>query len=119
MSSITLWLNRNIASSYNVLESIRASIQPGEQWRIVTSHLYRYSAVFRLSDAHEVEPANLDDPHYVDYCLDFVRRHGVNAFLPGTRLRAVVQARERFAELGVTLVAAADADTLYTLESKS
>jgi hypothetical protein len=55
----------------------------------------------------------------VDYCLDFVRRHGVNVFLPGTRLRAIVQERQRFTELGVTLVAAADADTLYTLESKS
>ena len=53
MSSVTLWLNRNIASSYNVLESIREALQPGEDWRIVTSHPYRCSSVFRLSDAHD------------------------------------------------------------------
>ena len=117
--TITLWLNRNIASSYNVLESVRESLQPGEDWRIVTSHPYHYSAVFKLSDTHEIEPAHLDGPAYVRYCLDFIRRHKVNVFLPGTKLRIIMEARRRFEEAGVTLLAAAEADTLRILESKS
>jgi hypothetical protein len=119
MSSITLWLNRNIASSYNVLETIRESLRPGEDWRIVTSHPYRYSSVFRLSDHHEVEPAGLGDRQYIRYCLNFIRRNKVNVFLPGTKLRAVLRARRHFDALGVTIIAAADASTVYTLESKS
>src|SRR5437764_13378712 len=114
MSNVTLWLNRNIASSYNVLESIRESLRPGEDWRIVTSHPYHYSAVFRLSDAHEIEPANLDDAQYIHYCLDFIQRHRVNVFLPGTKLRAIMAARQQFEQLGVKLLAAADAETLHT-----
>jgi hypothetical protein len=119
VSSITLWLNRNIASSYNVLENIRESLQPGEDWRIVTSHPYPYSSVFRLSDSHEREPAHLDDRSYIQRSLAFVRRHKVTAFLPGTKLRAIVQAKQQFEAIGVRVVAAADADTLFTLESKS
>lgn len=118
MNNLTLWLNRNIASSYNVLESIRGALQPGENWRIVTTHHYQHSAVFQLSDAHELEPGKVDDRAYLDWCLDFVRRHGVNVFLPGTRLRQIVAARGEFETLGVRILAAADADTLHTLDSK-
>jgi hypothetical protein len=119
MSSVTLWLNRNIASAYNALETIRSALQPGENWRIVTSHPYRYNAVFRQSDAHEIEPSNLDERRYVRWCLDFVQRHKVNVFLPGTKLRPIVKARQSFEALGVRLLAAADAETLHILESKS
>ncbi len=119
MSIVTLWLNRNIASSYNVLETIRESLRPGENWRIVTSHPYRHSSVFRLSDVHEIEPAHLDDRQYVRYALDFVRRHKVDVFLPGTKLHAIVKARQAFEARGVRLIAAADAATLHTIDSKS
>ena len=118
MSNVTLWLNRNIASSFNALESIRSSLQPGEDWHIVASHPYPHNAVFRLSDAHEIEPARLDDRAYVRWCLDFARRHRVTVFLPGTRLRPIVKARSRFEALGVHLLAAADAATLRALDSK-
>lgn len=119
MSNVTLWLNRNIASSYNVLETIRESLRPDENWRIVTSHPYRYSAVFRLSDHHEVEPAGLGERRYVRYCLDFIRRNKVTVFLPGTKLRTILHFRRHFDDLGVTILAAADAATVYTLESKA
>ena len=64
-------------------------------------------------------PAHLDDERYVRHCLDFIRRHKVNVFLPGTKLRPIIKARHQFEALGVRLIAAADADTLHTLESKS
>jgi hypothetical protein len=119
MSSVTIWLNRNIASAFNFVETLRESMQPGDDWRVITSHPYPYSAVFRASHAQEVEPANLSDAEYVRYCLDFVRRHGVNLFIPGTKLRPIVKARRQFEERGARLLAAADPAILRTLENKA
>ncbi len=119
MSTVTIWFNRNIASTFNVLESIRSALRPGEDWRLVASHPYHYSAVFAVAARHEIEPGNLKDDAYVRWCLDFARRHQVNLFWPGTRLRAIVQRGHEFEALGVRIISVGDTETLRMLESKS
>jgi hypothetical protein len=118
MNNLILWLNKNLSSTYNVVQSIRGAMRPGEHWRIVTSHPYNHHAVFSVSDAYEVEPPKLDDESYVAYCLDFVERHRVTLFWPGSRLRAIVAARPRFEAAGCQVLSAAGVDDLWTLDSK-
>jgi hypothetical protein len=118
MPPATVWLNKGLSSTFDVVEIIRAAQQPGEL-RVLCSHTDPESPASRVCDLFEVEPKRLDEAAYVDYCLDFVRRQGVDVFLPGKNLRAIVQSRDRFEAAGTRLVAAADADTLALVDDKA
>jgi ATP-grasp in the biosynthetic pathway with Ter operon len=118
MSVITLWLNKNLSSTFNVIETLRAA-RRAEQFRILCTHTNPDAIALRVADGFEVEPKGLSRSQYIDYCLDFIRRERVDVFFPGRNLRSIVRERGRFEALGTRLVAAADADTLGVLESKA
>jgi hypothetical protein len=118
MRHITVWLNKNLSSAFNIIESLRAA-QQHETLRILCSHTNPDFPAFRISDAFEVEPRGPSEATYLDYCTEIIRRHGVNVFIPGKMTRSIVRERRRFDELGVTLIHAADADTLKLLENKA
>lgn len=118
MRHITVWLNKNLSGAFNMIESLRAA-QAHETYRIVCSHTNEDFPAFRISDVFEVEPRGPSEAAYLDYCVDFIRRHGVDVFIPGKMTRSIVRERRRFEELGVKLVHAADADTLTLLENKA
>src|SRR5262245_37433307 len=118
MRHITVWLNKNLSSTFNIIESLRAA-QADEAFRIVCSHTNADFPAFRLSDVVEVEPRGPSEAVYLDYCTEIVRRHGVEVFIPGKMARSMVRERRRFDGLGVKLIHAADADTLKLLENKA
>lgn len=118
MPPTTLWLNKNLSSIYNVIETIRAAAA-FDEFRVLCTHTNPDCAAFRIADIHETEPRWLSSEKYLRWCLDCVERHQVNVFLPGKNLRQLVHARRHFEERGVRLIAAADAPTLDLLESKS
>jgi ATP-grasp in the biosynthetic pathway with Ter operon len=113
----TVWLNKGLSSTFDVAEMLRDA--GAGELRVVCSHPDPDFAASRACDHFEAEPTGLSEAAYVEYCLDFVRRHSVDVFLPGKCLRGVVRQRERFGAAGARLVAAADADTLRTLEDKA
>lgn len=115
--SFTIWLNKNLSSAFNVIETLRAASQ-ADPFRILCSHTNPDFPGLRVADAFEVEPRHLGEEKYLDYCLAFVRRHRVDVFIPGKNLGPIVKARRAFEDRGVRLVAAADADTLALLENK-
>src|SRR5262245_21926362 len=118
MRPITVWLNKNIASTFNLVEILRAADCDGA-FRFLCSHPNPYLPLKAVCDQFVVEPARLPDPAYVDYCLDFVKKHKVEVFIPGRGIRPIVAARQRFEELGVKLVTAADGPTLKVLANKA
>ena len=118
MRPITVWLNKSLSSTYNIIETLRAAQQPNEL-RILCSHTNADFPAFRISDAFEVEPRGPKEAAYLDYCEVIIRRHGVDVFIPGKMARQIARARNRFERLGVKLLLAANADTLKLLENKA
>lgn len=118
MKQITVWFNKSLSSTYNVIEDLRAAPRT-ESFRILCTHTSPDFPAFQVCDVAECEPRGLDGAPYLDYCLDVIRRHDVQVFVPGKQLRAIVEARSRFADAGVKLLAAGDANTLHLLESKA
>lgn len=112
MNQKTVWLNTH----FNCITPIRQADTAGE-FRIVTSyHSRKYNDVM-LADLFELEP-KLSDDEYVDYALDFIKRHGVDIFLPGRKMEQIARRIDEFKALGVIVILAGDADTLDLLENK-
>jgi hypothetical protein len=118
MRPISIWLNKNLSSTFNVIETLRAA-RHNESFRIVCSHTDPDFPALRISDAFEVEPRGPSESAYLAYCEQIVDKHQVDVFIPGKMLRAIVRQRARFEQRNVRLVAAADADTLKLLENKA
>lgn len=119
MRPVTLWFNKSLSSTFNVIETLReAAAAHGGSFHILCSHTQAEVPAARLADAFEVEPKGLGEMAYVDWCLDLARRHQVDLFWPGKNARAVAAAGERFTALGTRLLAAADPATLQLLEDK-
>src|SRR4051794_13543020 len=103
----TIWLNKYLSNSWEVLALLRDGRRPDE-FRLVCTHPHPGYAGSRSSDLFEPEPAGLNEAEYVDHCLNVARRHNVTLFLPGRNLAPIVRAKERFAASGTRILAAAD-----------
>jgi hypothetical protein len=113
----TVWFNKGFSSTYNIVSSIRKA-DPERRLRLVCTHTHPALAAFTVSDASEVEPAGLSGKAYLDYCLDFCRRHQVDVFVPGKSAAHLTENREAFAALGVRLLVAASGANLRILDHK-
>ncbi len=99
------------------MEIIRAAQQPDE-FRILCSHTQADTPCLSIADLAEIEPKGPSERDYVEFCLQTARKHQVDVFVPGKMIRAIVQAKDRFAEIGTQVLSAADASTLKILEDK-
>jgi hypothetical protein len=113
-----VWFNQHLSNTWEVLALTEAARRGGE-FRLVCSHP-RASDAHRLSCDHfEAEPSGVSDADYVSYCLDFARRHEVRLFFPGRKILPILRAVEHFRDIGVNVIAAADAEKLARLNSKA
>ncbi|MFM9962174.1 MAG: ATP-grasp domain-containing protein [Planctomycetaceae bacterium] len=115
--SATVWFNKNLSSTYQVIEILRREQHPGEL-RIFCSHTHPDYSALRLADVSELEPKGLGESDYLAYCLEMVRRHDVRVFVPGKMTSSVSRERERFESVGTQLLVAADAPMLRKLKDK-
>ena len=116
MRRSTVWLNKGLSSTFDVIELIRAA---GDEFHVVCSHTDPDVPAARACHTFEVEPKRLGEGAYLDYCLDFVKRHAVDVFIPGKMLGAIVRERSRFADVGTRLVAAGEPEALKLVDDKA
>ncbi|MCI0377935.1 MAG: ATP-grasp domain-containing protein [Gemmataceae bacterium] len=130
MRPVTVWFNKSLSSTYNLIETLRAaaaSYSP-RPWgegsgvrglHILCTHTNPDFPAFRISDANAIEPRGPTTDAYLDFCRDTVRKHAVDVLFLGKMQRQIVRARQHFHDLGVRLVYAAEADVLKLMESKA
>ena len=66
------------------------------------------SSVWVIADVFEQEPPNsVEGEEYLEFCLDFARRHQVDLLVAARQAGLLADNRHRFAEIGVKLMVAA------------
>lgn len=118
MPAATVWFNKCLSNTWEVLALLREQRRPDE-FRLLCTHPRGSYPGHAQADLFEKEPIGLADEDYVAYALDVVVRHKVELFVPGRKLLPIVQAHKRFTALGAKLLAAAEADTLRLLHDKA
>jgi hypothetical protein len=115
-----IWFNKSLSSTSHTIETIRevAAGRPGEDFFFVCTHTSETATVAPLADYFEIEPTGLGSAGYVNWCLDFVRRQQIDVFIPRNYAHAIAASAQRFADVGVKLILAADAPTLELIKHK-
>jgi len=118
MTKTTIWFNKGFSNLHSAIELIKRDDVDG-RFRIICSHSASEFIGFLVADAFEIEPVWLNDDDYLEYCLDFCRRHSVDMFLPARRMVHLVANRDKFEAQGVQVMSVTDAPTLRLIENKA
>ena len=71
-----------------------------------------------VCDYWEVEPEGLTDDEYLDYALDFCKKHSVNIFIPRKKQILIVENIEEFDKIDVKVLADRDFEKMKLLNNK-
>lgn len=114
-----IWFNTNLSNTAIVIRTIRESCAPGEEFFFVGSHTNPKAPISQVADLFEVEPTGLGSSGYVQWCLDFVRRHDIDLFIPRNHVAAIAANSQLFEAEGVKLILPADAATIELIKHKA
>jgi hypothetical protein len=117
MTKKRVWFNHGMP----LLEEVFQVIQGvgDDSLQIICSHGQLGFAGKKYADLFFPEPSAIDDEIYVDWCLDFAVRHGVDLFVPSRQNTLLVRHRQLFAERGIEMMVTGDAATLELIRSKT
>ena len=115
---IKTWFNKSGLSNFAVIESIKASAQPGEDFYFIGTHNRADFALSAICDQFAVEPEGLKGGDYAQWCLDFAVANGVQVFFPDRGVFDITAIRDRFTAAGVHLMVPTDAETLAAIDHK-
>lgn len=96
-----VWLNHWFSTVYFIIRMMRES-NPG--FTFIGSNENADSPIRMVCDEWYREPV-LPGREYVDFCLDFCREHAVDVFMPRRGMVDVSRYKDRFAEIGVRVMA--------------
>ena len=113
-----VWYNRTFSSVYAAIKLIREADTEG-RFTLIHSQPNRHAPAGRLAHAFHLEPTGLDTQAYVDWCLEFCRKHAIDIFVPGREATALAAGHMRFADAGTRVLSAASHSTLQLLHDKA
>ncbi|MDR2137473.1 MAG: ATP-grasp domain-containing protein [Synergistaceae bacterium] len=91
-------------------------IKNGGNFRVVGTAEHANCVYRSVCDAFETEPA-LENNEYVDFCLDFCKKHGIEIFVPRRAAVRVAERADEFRSAGVRVLVEED-EKMKTLSDK-
>lgn len=116
-AAVRVWFNRHFSTIGRVLHQLRAASDPLPIWTCV-SHRHAHFTGYAYADHALLEPAGLEAPSYLEWCLQTVQRLRITHLVPGHQQSYLTLQANEFARNGCTVVQAAPADILPNLHRK-
>lgn len=95
-----IWMNHWFSTALNIIDLLR---QDNLDAYIIGSNENEYSVIKNGCDEWYQEPV-LKDDEYVEFCLDFCKKHDVDFFLPRRGMLKISEQKSRFEEIGVKVM---------------
>lgn len=95
-----IWLNHWFSTAYFIINMMRDS-NPG--YTFIGSNENKESPIMTACDEWYLEPT-LKGKEYVDYCVDFCKKHHVDIFMPRREMVEISKYKSKFTEIGVQVM---------------
>jgi biotin carboxylase len=113
-----VWFNRTFSSVYTALRLIREADTEG-RFTLIHSNANRHTPAARIAHEFHGEPTGLEPEAYVDWCLEFCRRHRIDIFVPGREATTLAAEHARFEAIGTRVLSAASQAQLQLIHDKA
>lgn len=114
--SIRIWFNRTFATAIHYVDMIRNN-PDNLKVEIYATHSKRHSLMLQAADYSELEPV-LPTNEYVEYCLNFCRKHQIHVFIPHFGLSDIAPYVEDFYQIGTRVMLSGDPELLKIVSDK-
>ena len=95
-----VWMNHWFSTAVNIIDLIR---QDNNEIYVIGSNENEYSVIKNGCDEWYQEPV-LKDDEYVEFCLDFCKKHEVQFFLPRRGMLKISECKKQFEQIGVKVM---------------
>ena len=95
-----IWLNHWFSTAYNIIGLIRDGVP---DVTVIGSNEHEMSPIQMACDEWHQEPV-LKGECYVDFCLEFCRKHEIELFMPRREMLSVSRYKDRFQAEGVKVM---------------
>ncbi len=95
-----VWMNHWFSTALNIIELLR---QDSDSLCIIGSNENEYSVIKNACDEWYQEPV-LKDDDYVEFCLDFCKKHNIQFFLPRRGMLKISECKDQFKKIGVKVM---------------
>jgi hypothetical protein len=112
-----IWFNRTFSSVHTALQLIR-NADEAHDYHLIYSASTAVPGGVNAAHQFELEPSGRSGEAYLDWCLDFCRRHEVGIFVPGKEASLISGARAQFAACGTRVLSVAAPAVLDLLHDK-
>lgn len=109
-----IWFNHWFSTAYHFIKSLTED----ERNYVIASNK-RSDCVYKIA-VHKffIEPEDVSGEEYVNWCLNFCKENAVDVFFVRREMESIVKFADKFANMGVKLIADLNADLQRLLSSK-
>jgi len=112
-----LWLGNWVTTAFHFIELIRNNPDKTD-FEIYCTNSNPNSPLLQISDYAELEPI-LNDEKYIDYALNFCKKHQIEIFIPNyKKLLIVSKHHHEFLNIGVKVLNSSDNKLLEIINDK-
>ncbi len=111
-----IWFNHWFSTAYHLINLIRSN-EP-KRFELIGTNKNAYAVYRQVCDEWYIEPENISADGYIDFCIDFCRKHSIDVFVPRRFLTEIAKNAHRFYAVGVKLFANTNADIMTILDDK-
>ena len=110
---MNIWFNHWFSTAYHFMDMLKE-----KGYKIIASNR-RDICVYKINaDEFYLEPTNLSDTKYVDWCIDFCKEHKIDIFFPRHCMRAITARQEEFNDINVKVICEEEKKYFTILNSK-
>lgn len=96
----TIWLNHWFSTAYNIINMIKEN-EPN--FRIIGTNKNEKSPIMSVCNEWYQEPL-ITGKDYVDFCLDFCKKHDIDVFLPRREMLTISKYKQNFINAGIRVM---------------
>lgn len=111
-----IWFNHWFSTAYHLINLINNS-NP-RKFIFVGTNKNEYAIYKQVCDEWQIEPTEIDEKNYVEYCLNFCKQHKINIFVPRRNLTTIATNLSNFERVGVKVLTENNAQLMKILDDK-
>jgi len=116
LNMTNIWFNHWFSTAYHLINLMKSG-NPDKFYFIGSSR--SDTCIFtKACDEKYSEPKNISDKEYINFCLDFCRKHNINIFAPRHNIAKIVNHYKDFQNIGVKLFADTNSENASILDDK-